>query len=50
MGTSFLTHWKGASKNIREGVCVSREQYQPDITCSKLIIETLEEGVKYIQS
>ena len=25
-------------------------QSQPPITCSKLTIETLEEGVKYVQS
>ena len=24
--------------------------FQPTITCSKLIIETLEQGVKYVQS
>ena len=26
------------------------EQTQPAITCSKLTIETLEQGVKYVQS
>ena len=25
-------------------------KYQPAITCSKLTIETLEQGVKYVQS
>ena len=28
----------------------SIEATQPSITCSKLIIETLEQGVKYVQS
>ena len=27
-----------------------KEQSQPAITCSKLTIETLEQGVKYVQS
>ena len=27
-----------------------REAIQPSITCSKLTIETLEKGVKYVQS
>ena len=27
-----------------------REQTQPPFTCSKLTIETLEQGVKYVQS
>ena len=26
------------------------ERTQPEITCSKLTIETLEQGVKYVQS
>ena len=29
---------------------VHYQQAQPAITCSKLIIETLEQGVKYVQS
>ena len=27
-----------------------RKQYQPEITCSKLTIERLEQGVEYVQS
>ena len=27
-----------------------KPQTQPEITCSKLTIETLEQGVKYVQS
>ena len=34
--------------------CLSSSKYaylsQPAITCSKLTIETLEQGVKYVQS
>ena len=29
---------------------VSKTKYFPVITCSKLTIETLEQGVKYVQS
>ena len=31
-------------------VVVHQLSYQPAITCSKLTIETLEQGVKYVQS
>ena len=29
---------------------IAKKQSQPAFTCSKLIIETLEQGVKYVQS
>ena len=33
-----------------EGMRVFSAESQPAITCSKLTIETLEQGVKYVQS
>ena len=30
--------------------CGCKKTFQPAITCSKLTIETLEKGVKYVQS
>ena len=33
------------TSHFRKGVCS-----QPAFTCSKLTIETLEQGVKYVQS
>ena len=34
----------------RAAVCFQRSVSQSAITCSKLIIETLEQGVNYVQS
>ena len=38
--------------NLSEGFCRSewKESTQPAFTCSKLTIEILEKGVKYVQS
>ena len=33
-----------------ESITNSLELYEPAVTCSKLAIETLEQGVKFIQS
>ena len=33
-----------------ESITNSLELYEPAVTCSKLTIETLEQGVKFIQS
>ena len=35
-------------RGIREGI--SGKEAQPSITCSKLTMETLEHGAKYVQS
>ena len=35
--------------NVERKVCSHHTAYQPAITCSKLTIETLEQGVKYVQ-
>ena len=34
--------------NMKKVICLDIALTQPAITCSKLIIETLEEGVKYV--
>ena len=34
--------------NIKKVICLDIALTQPAITCSKLIIETVEEGVKYV--
>ena len=33
-----------------EGEIILKIIFQPPLTCSKLTIETLEQGVKYVQS
>ena len=41
------------SENIRKGALNNKPKVvlsQPAITCSKLTMETLEQGVKYVQS
>ena len=35
---------------IKEKFIVKEQYTQPAITCSKLTIETLKQGVKYVQS
>ena len=37
-------------QNLRNWTTVDVIQTQPAIACSKLTIETLEQGVKYVQS
>ena len=44
--TEFLEHLIPAIFCLK----VTRKTSQPAITCSKLTIETLEQGVKYVQS
>ena len=41
---------KHSIKEVWQGPKYSSECSQPGITCSKLTIETLEQGVKYFQS
>ena len=41
---------KKASRNINVIAIIAPYITQPAITCSKLTIETLEQGVKYVQS
>ena len=36
--------------NVKEYVIVVEQSPQPAFTCSKLTIETREQGVKYVQS
>ena len=38
------------AESLNISICPEGEQIPPAITCSKLIIETLEQGVKYVQS
>ena len=44
MNTSENQRLSNAFRGYRLGI------FQPTITCSKLIIETIELGVKYVQS
>ena len=41
---SLLTRYERKSKDVKKMIT------QPKFTCSKLTIETLEKGVKYVQS
>ena len=46
---SFI-YWKLVIQISFQGIDLSVVHSQPAITCSKLTIETLEQGVKYVQS
>ena len=37
-------------ENGNKSIKINKERAQPAFTCSKLTIETLEQGVKYVQS
>ena len=45
---TLIAEQNEAYKQLRQAE--GRETSQPTITCSKLTIETLEQGVKYVQS
>ena len=39
-----------ATDSVFNGPLLANETTQPAITCSKLTMETLEQGVKYVQA
>ena len=43
---------EGQLREVNEQLKIDLQRYvtQPEFTCSKLAIETLEQGVKYVQS
>ena len=45
-----LLYWSHKITLKRGGLYIHSPQSQPAVTCSKLTTETLEQGVKYIQS
>ena len=45
-----IKNWKGENPPCRLCKTYIRELAQPAFTCSKLKIETLEQGVKYVQN
>ena len=52
-GVEFTFLWTLGVKGLNFGfsaICGRNLSSQPAITCSKLTIETLEQGVKYVQS
>ena len=46
--TTFTPHFDVVISGMV--TCVHKRSTQPAFTCSKLTIETLEQGVKYVQS
>ena len=48
--TSLVFAFKKSGRSEKSAACFTGIATQSAITCSKLTIETLEQGVKYIQS
>ena len=49
-GGRYTTHILSKLRSIKLSPVTKTGISQPTITCSKLTIETLEQGVKYVQS
>ena len=45
-----MIDFEAISETLESILCLLNESSQPAFTCSNLTIETLEQGVKYVQS